>query len=63
MLLLNVYGNASISSTSLFKYAIFSYFHANVIDTVGTTIIIVSIKGGLIKTHTEFIKKKVVFDN
>ncbi len=35
----------------------FSYLHANVIDTVGTTIITVIIKGGLIKTHIEFIKK------
>ncbi len=35
----------------------FSYLHVNVIDTLGATTIIVSIKGGLIKTHVEFIKK------
>ncbi len=35
----------------------FSYLHANVIDIVGTTIITINIKGGLIKTHVEFIKK------
>jgi hypothetical protein len=57
MLVLNVYGNSSISSTSPFKYVAFSYLHANVIDIVGTTIIIISIKGGLIKTHVDFIKK------
>ncbi len=35
----------------------FSYLHADIIDTMGTTTIIVNIKGGLIKTHAEFIKK------
>jgi hypothetical protein len=54
---LNVYGNLSISSTSLFKFVAFSYLHANVIDTMGTTTIIVNIRVGLIKTHVEFIKK------
>jgi hypothetical protein len=39
----------------------FSYLHANVIDIVGTTIIIISIKGGFIKTHVEFIKKGFFF--
>jgi hypothetical protein len=57
MLFLNVYGNSSISSTSLSKSVVFSYLHANVIDNVGTTTIIVSIRGGLIKTHVEFIKQ------
>jgi hypothetical protein len=60
-LVLNVYGNSSISFTSSFKFVSFSYLHANVIDTRGTTIIIVSIKGGLIKTHAEFIKKVVFY--
>jgi hypothetical protein len=36
---------------------VFSYLHANVIIIVGTTTIIVNIKGGLNKTHAEFIKK------
>jgi hypothetical protein len=54
---LNVYGNLSISSTSLFKFVAFSYLHANVIDTMGTTIITVNIRAGLIKTHVKFIKK------
>ncbi len=35
----------------------FSYLHVDVIDIVGTTTIIVNIKGGLIKTHSKFIKK------
>ncbi len=56
-LVLNVYGNLSISCTSPFKFVAFSYFHANVIDIVGTTTITVNIKGGLIKTHAKFIKK------
>jgi hypothetical protein len=56
-LVLNVYGNSSISSTSPFQFVVFSYPHAYVIDIVGTTIIAISIKGGLIKTHVEFIKK------
>jgi hypothetical protein len=38
-----------------------SYLHANVIDIMGTTTTTINIKGGLIKTHVEFIKKKVVF--
>jgi len=62
MLFLNVYGNSSISSTSPFKSVVFSYLHANVIDTMGTTTIIVNIKGGLIKTHAKFIKKIVFYD-
>jgi hypothetical protein len=56
-LVLNVYDNLSISSTSLSKFVVFSYLHANIIDNVGTTTIIISIRGGLIKTHVEFIKK------
>jgi hypothetical protein len=60
-LVLDVYDNSSISSTSSFKSMTFSYLHANVIDTMGTTIITVSIKGGLIKTHVEFIKKKCFY--
>jgi hypothetical protein len=61
MLFLNVYGNSLISSTSPFKSMAFSYLHANVIDIVGTTIITINIKGGLIKTHVEFIKKNCFF--
>jgi hypothetical protein len=57
MLFLNVYGNSLISFTSLFKSFTFSYRHVDVIDSMGTTTIIVNIKGGLIKTHVEFIKK------
>ncbi len=53
----NVYGNLSISSTSPFKSVVFSYLHANVIDTMGTTTITLNIKGGLIKTHAKFLKK------
>jgi hypothetical protein len=56
-LVLNVYGNSSISSTSPFKYVYFSYFHVDVIDIVGTTTIIVTIRRGLIKTHDKFTKK------
>jgi len=56
-LVLTIYGNSSISSTSFFKSMAFSYFHANVIYTMGITIIIGNIKGGLIKQHVEFIKK------
>jgi hypothetical protein len=60
-LVLNVYGNSSISFTSLFKSMAFSYLHVDVIDTMGTTTMIVSIKGGLIKTHAKFIKKRLFF--
>ncbi len=60
-LVLNVYGNSSISSTSPSKFVVFSYSHAYVIDIVGTTIITINIKGGLIKTHVEFIEKKGCF--
>ncbi len=35
----------------------FSYLHVDVIDIVRTTTITVNIKGGLIKTHSKFIKK------
>jgi hypothetical protein len=58
----NVYGNSSISSTSLFKFVTFSYIHADVIYIVGITTIIVSIKGSSIKTNFKFIKK-IVFYN
>jgi hypothetical protein len=61
MLFLNVYGNSSIPSTSPFKFVTFSYLHANVIDIVGTTTTTINIKGGLIKTHVEFIFKKLFF--
>jgi hypothetical protein len=44
---LNVYDNLSISCTSPFKSMAFSYLHPNVIDTVGTITITISIKGGL----------------
>jgi hypothetical protein len=48
---------SSILSIFISKFVAFSYLYANVIDTMGTTTITVSIKGGLIKTHAEFIKK------
>jgi hypothetical protein len=41
----------------LFLNLCFLYLHADVIDIVGTTTITVSIRGSLIKTHVEFIKK------
>jgi hypothetical protein len=56
-LVLTIYGNSLISSTSLSKFVVFSYLHVVVIDTMGTTIIIISINGGLIKTHATFTKK------
>ncbi len=49
--------NSSISSTSHSKSMASSYVHADVIYIVGTTIITINIKGGLIKTHVEFMKK------
>jgi hypothetical protein len=53
-LVLNVYGNSwfhlNIESVA------FSYCRANVIDTMGTTTIIINIRGSLIKTHVKFIK-------
>jgi hypothetical protein len=58
----NVYGNSLISSTFPSKFVTFSYIHAYVIDIVSITIITVSIKGSLIKTHFTFIKK-IVFYN
>ncbi len=51
-----VYGN-SFFSRSLAKSIVYSYLHANVIDSVGNTTIIISIKGALIETHFKFIKK------
>jgi hypothetical protein len=56
-LVLNVYGNLSISSTYLLKSMAFSYPHAYVIDIVGTTTITINIRGGLIKTHVKVTKK------
>jgi hypothetical protein len=56
-LVLNVYGNLSISSTSPFKSMVFSYLHGDVIDIVHATTITISVIQGLIKTHVEFIKK------
>jgi hypothetical protein len=53
--------SSSISSTSPLKFLAFSYLHAYVINNVGTTIITINIKGGLIKTHVEFIKKGCFF--
>jgi hypothetical protein len=47
-LVLNVYGNLLISSTSLYKVVVFSYLHVDVITIMGTTIITINI-GGLIK--------------
>jgi hypothetical protein len=55
-LVLSVYVNSSFSR-SLAKSIVYSYLHANVIDFVGTTTIIISIKGTLIKTHSKLIKK------
>jgi hypothetical protein len=60
-LVLNVYGNSSILSTSLYKFVAFPYLHINVIDIMGTTTINVNIKGGSIKTHAKFIKKRLFF--
>jgi hypothetical protein len=57
MLFFSVYGNSSISSTSLYKLVDFSYLHVTVIDIMDTTTVIVNIKRGLIKTHVEFMKK------
>jgi hypothetical protein len=39
------------------KFVVYSYLHADVIDYVGTTTITINIKGVLIKTHFELIKK------
>jgi hypothetical protein len=59
-LVLNVYGNSSISFTSS-KYVAFSCLHANVINNVGIITIILSIRGGLIKTHVMFTKKNIFY--
>lgn len=42
---------------SLAKSIVYSYLHVDVIDYVGTTTTTVSIKGALIKTHFELLKK------
>jgi hypothetical protein len=55
ILFLNWYGNFPFGS--LAKFVVYSYLHANVIDYVGTTTITINIKGTLIKTHFELIKK------
>jgi hypothetical protein len=55
-LVLNVYGNFSLSRSPT-KSIAYSSLHANVIDFVGTTIIIINIKSVLIKTHSKLIKK------
>jgi hypothetical protein len=60
-LVLNVYGNSSISSTYPSTSMVFSYLHVDVINTVGITTFIINIRGSLIETHVEFIKKKIVF--
>jgi hypothetical protein len=39
----------------------FSYFHVDVIDTMGTPTITINIRKGLIKIHVEFIKKGFFF--
>jgi hypothetical protein len=49
-LVLSVYDNSSFFG-SLAKSIVYSYLHANIIDFVGTTTIIVNIKGAWIKTH------------
>jgi len=48
----------SRSSTKIITYF---YLHANVIDYVGTTTITINIKGTLINTHFELIKKGKFF--
>jgi len=55
-LVLSAYGNSSLFK-SLGKFVAYSYLHANVIDFVGTTTIIINIKGTFIKTHSKLIKK------
>ncbi len=55
-LILSVYGNSSLSRSST-KLITYFYLHANVIDYVGTTTITINIKGTLLKTHFELIKK------
>ncbi len=55
-LVLSVYGNFSLFG-SLAKSIAYSYLHANVIGSMGTTTIIINIKGTLIKTHSKLIKK------
>jgi hypothetical protein len=56
-LILSVYGNSSLSLGPQSKL----YLHANVIDYVGTTTITINIKGTLMKTHFELIKKGIFF--
>jgi hypothetical protein len=46
---------------SLAKFITYSYLHAYVIDFVGTIIIIINIKGILIKTHYKLIKKATFY--
>jgi len=55
-LVLSVYGNYSLFGSPT-KFIAYSSLHANVIDFVGTTIIIINIKSALIKTHSKLIKK------
>lgn len=57
-LILSVYGNSSLSRSSI-KIITYFYIHANVIDYVGTTTITINIQGTLIKTHSELIKKNI----
>jgi len=59
-LILSVYGNFSLSRSST-KIITYFYLHANVIDYVGTTTITINIKGTLINTHFELIKKGKFF--
>ncbi len=55
-LVLSVYGNSSLFGSPT-KFIAYSSLHANVIDFVGTTIIIINTKSALIKTHVKLIKK------
>ncbi len=56
-LVLSVYSNSCSLFWSLAKLITYFYLHAYVIDFVGIITIIISIKGILIKTHFELIKK------
>ncbi len=51
-----MHGNFSIFRSPT-KFITYSYFHVDVIDFVGTTTIIISMKVVLIETHSKLIKK------
>ncbi len=59
-LVLSVYGNSSLFRSPT-KFVIYSYLHANFINSNGTTTIIVNIKGALIKTRSKLTKKSNFF--